>query len=656
MSQGVIATIPKFQFSANGVPMVGGSLTAYIAGTTTPATTWQDSALSIANTNPVTLDARGECVLWLDPSVVYKFILKNALGVIQWTQDNVSSPAALRLDLSGPNGASLIGWLRNATGAVASTLAKWLQRQPPSAFDFMTDAQVADVQARTLTLDVTAALQAACVAADAARSALVVPPGAYRISAAIVPPKAGILGAGQSATEIVCNGCSAFVFPAAMGLSRAACTIEKLGIRSMGNSCDGLYAFSAPGVAASAAPVYNSGITIRDIAIGNSGRFGGGFSLKDCFEVNVENIICTDVGCVVQLIGSVVQSTFRNISAFGDSAPTVLPRYGFSTAAAVYSAGTMTPEHITTHDCSFIRYTRGINHDAGLMVGFYDTDVETFAIGARLNAPCTMRGGIIAPAPASAGTLAWTGILREVYDVDAANGTILDDVEINALNMPGTPGASFGLDIGNNVSPVTGMVVKSLRIRGVAGSFLNAIRARSQGGDLSIENCVISPAVASGQTMDLQSQARAVIRGNRLVANNSTLGTITLSDAGNGAAYGEISNNQIGSLTLSLTSRGNWAVSNNDIATPSLHVTTALYGSAVWSPTIAAGANMATTLTVSGAAVGDPVAVSHTGLTSDQFTLTGFVYSAGNVRVVLKSDSGTSNTLTGTVKAMVFKV
>ena len=106
---GVIATLPKFQFSSNGIPMVGGSITAYIAGTTTPTNTWQDSALSIANTNPITLDARGECVLWLDESIIYKFVLKNALGVVQWTQDNINSQAPLRSDLATATGAAQIG-------------------------------------------------------------------------------------------------------------------------------------------------------------------------------------------------------------------------------------------------------------------------------------------------------------------------------------------------------------------------------------------------------------------------------------------------------------------------------------------------------------------------------------------------------------------
>lgn len=137
---GVIATIPKFQFSANGVPMVGGTLDTYIAGSTTPATTWQDAAITIANTNPISLDARGECVLWLDPAVVYKFVLKNAQGVIQWTQDNISNPAALanslRADLAAATGASLVGYLHAGTGAAATDVQEKLRRLAVDLADF----------------------------------------------------------------------------------------------------------------------------------------------------------------------------------------------------------------------------------------------------------------------------------------------------------------------------------------------------------------------------------------------------------------------------------------------------------------------------------------------------------------------------------------
>jgi hypothetical protein len=137
---GVIATIPKFQFSANGVPMVGGTLETYIAGSTTPATTWQDSDLTSANTNPISLDARGECVLWLDSAVVYKFVLKNAAGVVQWTQDNIKTVAdvanTLRSDLAAPTGASLIGGANQVVATIAAL--RTLLKTSPSKNAFVT--------------------------------------------------------------------------------------------------------------------------------------------------------------------------------------------------------------------------------------------------------------------------------------------------------------------------------------------------------------------------------------------------------------------------------------------------------------------------------------------------------------------------------------
>lgn len=110
---GVIATIPKYQFSgATGNPLVNGTLDVYLAGTTTRTNTWKDQALTSQNTNPVVLDSRGECVLWLDSAVTYKFVLKNSVGVIQWTQDNLSPSGAsdaLKSALAASSGASLIG-------------------------------------------------------------------------------------------------------------------------------------------------------------------------------------------------------------------------------------------------------------------------------------------------------------------------------------------------------------------------------------------------------------------------------------------------------------------------------------------------------------------------------------------------------------------
>lgn len=78
----------------NGRPLVGGKLYTYAAGTSTPATTYRDKDGSEANTNPILLNERGECVVWLNDKRSYKFVLKDALDNTIWDADNVSIPAS----------------------------------------------------------------------------------------------------------------------------------------------------------------------------------------------------------------------------------------------------------------------------------------------------------------------------------------------------------------------------------------------------------------------------------------------------------------------------------------------------------------------------------------------------------------------------------
>lgn len=92
---------------SNGKPLNGGKLFTYAAGTTTPKATYQDAAGTIANTNPVILNERGEATVY--GSGNYRFILQNSVGATIWDRDNVSSPPS-SVDLAGDNGAALVGW------------------------------------------------------------------------------------------------------------------------------------------------------------------------------------------------------------------------------------------------------------------------------------------------------------------------------------------------------------------------------------------------------------------------------------------------------------------------------------------------------------------------------------------------------------------
>ena len=94
MPVGVVPINPKQQFTdANGVPLSGGSVTVYLAGTTTEATTYQDRSLLSANTNPVILNARGECTIWADSAYTYKYVVKDSSGVTIYTEDNIPGAA-----------------------------------------------------------------------------------------------------------------------------------------------------------------------------------------------------------------------------------------------------------------------------------------------------------------------------------------------------------------------------------------------------------------------------------------------------------------------------------------------------------------------------------------------------------------------------------
>lgn len=80
---------PKFQaFDDNGAPLSGGEVEIFAAGTSTQITTWKDANKSAANTNPVSLNARGEADIWFDQSA--KIILRDSSGTQIWSKDDIS--------------------------------------------------------------------------------------------------------------------------------------------------------------------------------------------------------------------------------------------------------------------------------------------------------------------------------------------------------------------------------------------------------------------------------------------------------------------------------------------------------------------------------------------------------------------------------------
>ena len=81
-----------FQFFSNdGLPLNGGKILTYQAGSTTPFATYTSSSGLIANTNPIILGTSGRPPeeIWLEEGYFYKFVLTDSSDVVIQTYDNL---------------------------------------------------------------------------------------------------------------------------------------------------------------------------------------------------------------------------------------------------------------------------------------------------------------------------------------------------------------------------------------------------------------------------------------------------------------------------------------------------------------------------------------------------------------------------------------
>jgi len=79
-------------FDNNGVPLTGGKLHTYAAGTTTNQATYTSSSGGTAHTNPIILDSAGRVPsgeIWLTADAAYKFIIRTSADVLIGTYDNI---------------------------------------------------------------------------------------------------------------------------------------------------------------------------------------------------------------------------------------------------------------------------------------------------------------------------------------------------------------------------------------------------------------------------------------------------------------------------------------------------------------------------------------------------------------------------------------
>ena len=177
---------PKLQFfDANGVPLAGGKLYSYAAGTTTPLATYTSAAETTFNTNPIILNSRGEVEVWLG-SPLYKFKLTTAANVEIWTVDNITSlsgiqvaiDASLKAYYAATAGSSRVGFIQAGAGADART-AEAKMRESVSVKDFGAIGNGVAIDGP--------AIQEAIDSLAATGGSVYVPPGTYLISSPLRP-------------------------------------------------------------------------------------------------------------------------------------------------------------------------------------------------------------------------------------------------------------------------------------------------------------------------------------------------------------------------------------------------------------------------------------------------------------------------------------
>ena len=109
-------------FDNNGVPLAGGLIYTYQAGTSTPLATYTDNGGTIANANPIVLDSSGRVPyeIWMFTGYSYKFVIQTSVGASIQTLDNLypilqNAPAVSSAIPSG----GIILW-SGSTGSVPS--------------------------------------------------------------------------------------------------------------------------------------------------------------------------------------------------------------------------------------------------------------------------------------------------------------------------------------------------------------------------------------------------------------------------------------------------------------------------------------------------------------------------------------------------------
>jgi len=109
-------------FDNNGIPLSGGLLYAYQAGSSTPLATYTTISGTVANANPIVLNSSGRLdnEVWLTYGYFYKFVLQTATGTLLGTYDNIYGIVGVQTAVGTTIPTGMISLWYGAIGSVPS--------------------------------------------------------------------------------------------------------------------------------------------------------------------------------------------------------------------------------------------------------------------------------------------------------------------------------------------------------------------------------------------------------------------------------------------------------------------------------------------------------------------------------------------------------
>jgi len=285
-------------FTDSGVPLNGGKIYTYAAGTTTPLATYTSRTGLSANANPIILDAAGRTPeqIWSTEGLLYKYVVADSNDVVIRTWDNIGGSVVasdLAQDLANTTnnnkGDALVGFKQSNSagflpGAVARTVSEKLQEfVNVKDFGAVGDGVVDD----------TLAIQAAH------NASLIVnyPVGTYKITASIVlPSNAQVIGSGAisggataTGTTINCTT-SAFAYTqdAPLNTTIEGAKFSNITIRCANGIRFNTIAGGQPGqVGATQGFINNASIKNTAIIQNATSGTGTGIQASVCFHIEI---------------------------------------------------------------------------------------------------------------------------------------------------------------------------------------------------------------------------------------------------------------------------------------------------------------------------------------------------------------------------------